>query len=79
MLTPKKQCQIMTTATGFLLAFCFHMYLRDPLKHTKKRKGVRIYAHCLFHFLPIWTNLDKFGRNFVSIEILVLNDERLKK
>ena len=66
------------------------MYLRDPLKHTKKRIGVRICAHLHTLFIPFSSNLDKFGQIWTNldetllvyscrIEILVLNDERLKK
>ena len=44
------------------------------------KSSVRIYAHSLFHFIPIWTNLNETNLPYsCSIEMLSLNDERLKK
>ena len=41
---------------------------------------MRIYGHSLFYFIPIWTNLNETHLPFsCSIEMLSLNDERLKK
>ena len=42
--------------------------------------SMRIYAHTLFHFIPIWKNLNQTLLPYsCSIEILSLNDERLRK
>ena len=41
---------------------------------------MRIYAHSLFHFIPIWTNLNKTHLPYsCGIEMIFFNDEKLKK
>ena len=44
------------------------------------KSSVRIYAHSLFHFIPIWTNLNETHLPYsCGIEIIYFNDEKLKK
>ena len=41
---------------------------------------MRIYAHSLFHFISIWTNLNETQIPYsCGIKMLSLNDEKLKK
>ena len=41
---------------------------------------MRIYVHSLFHFIPIWTNLNETHLPYsCGIEMILFNDEKLKK